>query len=137
MSWLPKKLRRDEEGAAVIELAFGLPVMIALLWMIIQLGLVFRAMSGIQHALGQGARAATLWPVPDDDTITGAMEDAVYGVGPGDFDITEPAPGTADGSDYIDLQVTYTQKTDLLILPGPTISITRSKRVWVSETDDA
>ena len=64
------------------------------------------------------------------------MEAAVYGVGPGDFDITPPEKGTAEGSDYYDLQVTYTQKTDLLVLPGPTISVTRSKRVWVSETDD-
>ena len=129
-----KRLRRDDDGAAVIELAFGLPVMIALLWMIIQLGLVFRAMSGIQHALGQGARAATLWPVPDTDTVEDAMWDAVYGVGPGDFDITAPQGGTADGSDYFDLQVTYTQQTDLLVLPGPTISVTRSKRVWVAES---
>jgi len=131
-----KKLRRSDDGAAVVELAFGLPIFIALLWMIIQLGLVFRAMSGIQHALGQGARAATLWPVPDDDAIGDAMEAAVYGVGPGDFDITPPERGTADGSDYVDLQVTYTQDTDLLVFPGPTISVTRSKRVWVSETDD-
>jgi len=131
-----KKLRRSDDGAAVVELAFGLPIFIALLWMIIQLGLVFRAMSGIQHALGQGARTATLWPVPDDDAIDDAMEAAVYGVGPGDFDITPPERGTADGSDYVDLQVTYTQDTDLLVFPGPTISVTRSKRVWVSETDD-
>ena len=131
-----KKLRRSDEGAAVVELAFGLPVFIALLWMVVQLGLVFRAMSGIQHALGQGARAATLWPVPDADAIDDAMEAAVYGVGPGDFDITPPHKGSADGSDYYDLQVTYTQHTDLLVFPGPTVSVTRSKRVWVSETDD-
>ena len=137
MTLLPRTLRRDENGAAVIELAFGLPVFIMMLWMIVQLGLVFRAMSGIQHALGQGARAATLWPVPDHDTIEDAMTAAVYGVGPGDFDITEPDDGTADGSNYVDLQVTYTQDIDLLILPGPTISITRSKRVWVAEAEDA
>jgi hypothetical protein len=137
MRLLPKKLRRDEGGAAVIELAFGLPVFIMLIWMIVQLGLVFRAMSGIQHALGQGARAATLWPVPDNQTVLDAMNDAVYGVGPGHFDITEPVEGTADGSDYIDLQVTYSQNTDLIILPGPTISVTRSKRVWISETAES
>lgn len=129
-----KKLGRDNDGTAVIEMAFGLPVFIAMLWMIIQLGLVFRAMSGIQHALGQGARAATLWPVPDTADVEDVMREAVYGVGPGRFNITAPHGGTADGSDYFDLQVTYTQDTDLLILPGPTISVTRSKRVWVAES---
>jgi hypothetical protein len=130
---LLKKLSRDEEGAAVIEMAFALPVLIMLIWMIVQLGLVFRAMSGIQHSLGEGARAATLWPVPDTDTITDKMEAAVYGIGPGDFTIVDPVAGTADGSNYLDLAVTYTQDTDLLFLPGPTINVSRSKRVWVAE----
>ena len=132
---LPRKLSRNEKGAAVIEMAFALPILIMLLWMMVQLGLVLRAMSGIQHSLGEGARVATLWPVPSDDTITNRMQAAVYGIGPGDFTIVDPVAGTADGSDYLDLQVTYTQDTDLIFLPGPTINVSRSKRVWVAETD--
>jgi hypothetical protein len=128
-----RKVFRNEEGVAVIEMAFALPILIALIWMVIQLGLVFRAMSGIQHALGEGARMATLWPKPESEAIVDKMNDAVYGIGPGDFDIPDPVPGAADGSAYLDLQVTYTQPTDLLIFPGPTISVTRSKRVWVAE----
>ena len=131
---LIRKLRRNEDGAAVIEMAFALPILVMLLWMIIQLGLVFRAMSGIQHSLGEGARLATLWPEPTTDAITDKMQAAVYGIGPGDFTIVDPVSGTADGSSYLDLQVTYTQDTDLLFLPGPTISVTRSKRVWVAES---
>jgi hypothetical protein len=129
-----RKLSRNESGVAVIELAFALPILIALLWMIIQLGLVFRAMSGVQHALGEGARAATLWPVPAVSDIEETMAQAVWGIGPGEFEIIEAIPGTADGSDYLDLEVTYVQKTDLLVLPGPTISVSRSKRVWVADT---
>ena len=129
-----RKLSRNEEGAAVIEMAFALPILIALIWMIVQFGLVFRAMSGIQHALGEGARAATLWPVPEISEIEERIGDAVYGIGPGAFEIVPPSPGNADGSDYYDLEVTYTQQTDLLIFPGPTITVSRSKRVWVAET---
>ena len=132
---LLRKLRSDEGGTAVIETAFALPVLVILIWMIIQLGLVFRAMSGIQHSLGEGARLATLWPVPDTNAIQTKMNDAVYGIGPGTFAIPAPTAGKADGSDYLDLKVTYTQSTSLLILPGPTISVTRSKRVWRAETD--
>ena len=135
MRLLRTKLGHDQRGAAVIEMAAVLPILIMLLWMIIQLGLVFRAMSGIQHALGEGARAATLWPIPAVDDIEGRMETAVYGIGPGDFEIEAPVTGTADGSDYLDLEVTYTQPTDLIIIPGPTITVSRSKRVWVAETD--
>jgi Flp pilus assembly protein TadG len=130
-----KRLRKDEGGAAVIELAFALPILILLIWMIVQMGLVLRAMSGIQHSLGEGARLATIWPVPDVDTIQTRMEKAVYGIGPGTFTIVEPQAGTADGGEYLDLKVTYTQKTDLLLMPGPTFSVARSKRVWRAESD--
>ena len=44
---LLKKIRRNQDGVAVIEMAFALPALIVLMWMIVQLGLVFRAMSGI------------------------------------------------------------------------------------------
>lgn len=127
-----RKIRRNERGAAVIEMAFALPALIVLLWIIVQLGLVFRAMSGIQHGLGEGARLATLYPQPTKAAIKTKISDAVYGIGPGQFTIAEPADGTQAGADYLDLRVTYTQQTDLLLLPGPTINVTRSKRVWVA-----
>ena len=126
------RIRRDERGAAVIEMAFALPALILLMWMIVQLGLVFRAMSGIQHGLGEGARMATLFPKPSDTAIRAKITDAVYGIGPGSFNIPTPVSGTADGATYLDLRVTYTQPTDLLLMPGPTISVTRSKRVWIA-----
>jgi Flp pilus assembly pilin Flp len=132
---LYKRFRRDDKGAAAIEMAFAFPILIMMIWMIIQLGLVLRAMAGIQHALGEGARLATIWPVPGTDAIKDKMNDAVYGIGPGDFDIPDPVPGKADGSDYLDLEVTYSQATDLLIIPGPTIQVSRTKRVWRAETD--
>ena len=45
-------LKRDERGGAMVETAFALPILIIMIWMIAQLGLAFRAMAGIQHALG-------------------------------------------------------------------------------------
>ena len=126
--------RLDDRGAAVIEMAFALPILIMMMWMIVQLGLVFRAMSGINHGLGEGARLATLYPQPTDEAIKTKISDAVYGIGPGDFEIEDPVAGVNLGANYLDLEVTYSQKTDLLIVPGPTISVTRSKRVWVAGT---
>ena len=127
-----KKIRRDQNGAAVIEMAFALPALIVLMWMIIQLGLVFRAMSGIQHGLGEGSRMATLFPKPTNTAVQDKITDAVYGIGPGSFTIAAPTSGNLDGANYLDLRVTYSQATDMLLFPGPTISVTRSKRVWVA-----
>ena len=125
-------LRNDRRGAAVIEMAFALPALIVLMWMIVQLGLVFRAMSGIQHGLGEGSRMATLFPKPTNTAIRTKISDAVYGIGPGSFTIATPTTGTLDGANYLDLRVTYSQPTDMLLFPGPTISVTRSKRVWTA-----
>ena len=125
-------LRRDRRGAAVIEMAFALPALIVLMWMIVQLGLVFRAMSGIQHGLGEGSRMATLFPKPTNTAIQTKISDAVYGIGPGSFAIATPITGTLDGANYMDLRVTYSQPTDMLLFPGPTISVSRSKRVWTA-----
>ena len=127
-----RNLRRDKRGSAVIEMAFALPALIIMMWVIIQLGLVFRAMSGIQHGLGEGARYATLYPKPTDTLIKKKISDTVYGIGPGSFTIPTPTSGVADGANYLDLKVTYTQATDLLLLRGPTITVSRSKRVWIA-----
>ena len=127
-------LIRDDRGAAVIEMAFALPALVILIWAIVQLGMAFRAISGIQHSLGEGARLATIWPQPTDDQIQEKMSDVVYGIEPGKFTIHPPAAGLSDAAEpYLDLKVTYTQPTNLLLLPGPTITITREKRVWVAE----
>ena len=125
-------LVRDTKGAAVIEMALAIPILLQLLWIIFQGGLIFRAMSGIQHGLGEGARYATLFPQPTNTQIKTRISDAVYGIGPGSFTIANPVSGTADGANYLDLTVSYTQETNLLIVPGPTITVSRSKRVWVS-----
>lgn len=127
-------LRRDKRGAAVIEMAFALPAMVIMMWAIVQLGLVFRALSGIDHALGEGARLATLFPQPENDAIKDRIEEAVYGIGPGTFTISDPVAGIEDATVYLDLTVSYTQSTDLLLLPGPNVTVSRSKRVWVAGT---
>jgi len=55
-----KLLRRNEKGAAAIEMAIALPVLLVMIYGIFQVGLIFQANAGMQHALGEGARYATL-----------------------------------------------------------------------------
>jgi len=128
-----RTLLNDRRGAATIELAFALPILVVLIWMMVQLGLVFRATSGIQHALGEGARYATIWPKPSNAAIRQRVLDKVYGIGPGRFDVPTPTPGADCAGACIDLTVSYTQRTDLLLLPGPTVTVSRSKRVWTAD----
>jgi hypothetical protein len=82
----------------------------------------------MQHALGEGARYATLWPAPGNDAIKQRIEDRVFGVGVGEFDVADPV----NGSNYKDLSVTFTMPTNFLFFRGPDIDITRSKRVYIT-----
>ena len=49
-------------------MAFALPVLIVMIWMFVQLAQIYRALAGIQQALGEGARYATCASTP---TATG------------------------------------------------------------------
>ncbi|MBO9579956.1 MAG: pilus assembly protein [Sphingobium sp.] len=133
-------LGRDERGAAVVELAFALPVLIVMLWAFVQLAQVYRASAGIQQALGEGARYATLClnpnslgcTAPTAPQIKSKISASVYGIGPGTFTVFDPVGGTSGTAKYYDLKVSYSQPTTLLLLPGPTMRLSRSKRVWIS-----
>lgn len=131
-----RRLRRNEQGVAAIEMAFALPALVVMMWAIVQLGLVFRAMSGIQHGLGEGARVATIYSsktLPQREVeIKNKINAAVYGIGPGNFGPPTVVGGVQDGANYLDLTITYSQATDLLLFPGPTINVSRSKRVWIA-----
>ena len=134
------QLARDEGGAAAVEMAFAIPVLIVMIWAFVQLAEVYRAVAGIQQALGEGARYATLCltqsstgcTAPTADQIKTKINASVYGIGPGTFTVSDPVSGTSGTAKYYDLSVSYSQPTDLLMFPGPTMSISRSKRVWIS-----
>jgi hypothetical protein len=137
---LLRRLFRNKEGAATVEMAFALPVLIVMIWMFVQLAEIYRAVAGIQQALGEGARYATLClspsttgcSIPTGAQIATKVNSSVYGIGPGTFTVPTPTKQTVGTSSYYDLTVSYTQPTSLLLAPGPTINVSRSKRVWVA-----
>ena len=136
------RLACNQEGVAAIEMAFALPILIVMIWMFVQLAEVYRAVAGIQQGLGEGARYATLClnptttgcSVPTPSAIHDKVMASVYGIGPGTFASPLPTLQTdaVNGGKYYDLTVSYTQSTSLLLAPGPNISVSRSKRVWVA-----
>jgi len=134
------RFARNQDGAAAVEMAFALPILVVMLWMFVQLAEVDRAVAGIQQALGEGARYATLCispnalgcGAPDAASVKTKITNSVYGIGPGTFTVDDPVTGTDGTGNYYDLTVHYTQPTSLLLVPGPTINVSRSKRVWIA-----
>jgi Flp pilus assembly protein TadG len=127
-------LKRDERGVAVIEIAIVLPVLILFIYGIFQIGILYQANAGMQHALGEGARFATLCKpvtggcnVATDAQIKAKMNSAVFGTKPGTFVI--PTPTTVNR--VMTLTVNYSQPMNFLLFPGPTVSLTRKKVVYL------
>jgi Flp pilus assembly protein TadG len=132
-----RMIRRDENGAAVIEFAIAVPILISLIWGIFQLACLFWANAGMQNALGAGARLATLCQggtsttqcsVPTATAVYNKMNSAKFGPTDGTMTVVMPAP-TA-GSGFMDLEVTYQRTMSLLFINGPTINLDRKKRVY-------
>jgi Flp pilus assembly protein TadG len=134
------RIRRDEKGAAAIEMAVVTPILIVMIWMFVQFAQMYRALAGIQQALGEGARYATLCinpsatgcASPTPTQVQTKINSSVYGIGPGTFNVPLPTNGTSGTSKYYDLVVNYSQPTSLLLFPGPTVTVSRSKRVWIA-----
>lgn len=137
MSRRPHLLLRNAEGVAATEFAIAVPVLISMIWGMFQIGIIFQANAGTQHALGEGARYATLCiptgtgcNVPTNTQIQAKITSHKFGLGNG----TWGTPTIADNSvtKTKTITVTYSQPTDFLFFPGPTVSITKSKVVYLS-----
>jgi hypothetical protein len=130
---ITRKLRNDEQGAAAIEMAFTLPILLLFIYGIFEVGVIMAADAGMQHALGEGARMATLYPTPTDTAIQDRISSKVFGVYIGTFSTpTVTDPGAAACSKCRDLAVKYTVTPNFLFFNGPAITLNRSKRVYLS-----
>ena len=128
-------LRRDESGAAVIEFAIAVPILVSMIWGIFQLTCLFWANAGMQNALGAGARRATLCiggtattqcTAPTTTSVYNTMDAAKFGPTDGTMTVLTPSVGAG----YMDLEVTYSRQMSLLFIPGPTVNLDRKKRVY-------
>ncbi|HEX5259015.1 MAG TPA: TadE family protein [Sphingomicrobium sp.] len=135
MSWF-NRLRNNERGAAVVELALSLPILVTLIYGIFEFSQLYEANAGMQQALGEGARYATLC-IPDTSASTGcdnpadaditAKENAkLFGPAGGTFTVSDPTTATGHKT----LTITYTRTMNFLFFTGPTITLTRSKQVY-------
>ena len=121
------QLKRDERGAAAIEMAIVLPVLILFIYGIFQVGILYQANAGMQHALGEGARFAVLCkPVTgrlqrcdrcgnQDQDELGRIRHKARGRS------RIPAPTTVNR--VMTLTVNYIAADELPVLPGPTVRL--------------
>lgn len=128
---LVNKLRHDTSGASALEFALALPVLVTFIYGIFMIGLVFEANAGLQHALGEAARMATLYPTPTDTQLQAKITAKKFGLTGGNLSTPTITTDAAAGTKTISM--TYTRPTNFLLIAGPTVSITRSKQVYLAE----
>jgi Flp pilus assembly protein TadG len=127
------RLRRDERGAAVVELALSLPILITVIYGIFQMSQLMEADASMQHALGEGARYASLC-IPtstgcnlnSNTTVQNRMSSKLFGTLDGTFNVQN----VVDGTNSKTLTITYTQTMNFLFFTGPSVTLTRSKLVY-------
>ena len=132
------RLNKSEDGAAAVEMALALPVLVSMIYGIFHVGLLYQANAGMQHALGEGARFATICiptgstcDTPTNADIKARMTSKLFGKGDGTFTVQEPGVGAG----YRDLRVTHVKKMNFLFINGPTITLNRDKRAYVADTE--
>lgn len=125
-----RKFTADRSGSAAIEFAIAVPVLISFIWGIFQVGILYRANAGMQHALGEAARYATIFPTPSDSELQAKITSRKFGLDGGTWGTPTITTDTAAQTKLI--TVTYSHPTDFLFFQGPTVSLTRSKLVYVS-----
>ena len=124
-------LWRDQRGSSVTEFAIAVPVLISMIWGLFQISLVFRANAGMQHALGQAARLATVYRTDTSDhrpttaMISNAITSYKFGVANGTWATPTITPDTTNKR--VTITVSYSQPMNFLFFNGPNVTITKTK----------
>jgi Flp pilus assembly protein TadG len=129
------KQRTTENGQAVVEFAVILPVLLMILFAILQFGIVFNNYIQVTAAAREGARKAavsrSLGTSSAENAATAAAKAAAPGLKQGNINVTYPnSPTFVQGSD-VSVKVTYPYSISLLgiIVRSGTLSSTTTMRV--------
>jgi Flp pilus assembly protein TadG len=126
-----RRLAREDRGATLVEFALAGPLLIGLVFAIFQLGVLFMTSAGMQHAVGEGARRATLFPTPTDEKILSAITEAKFGLDPERVKQLTITRGTETGTAYTEVRMRYEVPLEFVLFKGPTVTLEKSRRAYL------
>ena len=100
-------IKKNEKGASAVEFALILPILVLLIFGIVEFGLAFNNYITITHAAREGARLAAVdFNNPDLKAI---IVERAYPVGitEDDIEITPPAGSLPNIGDPVEVEITY------------------------------
>jgi len=124
------RLARDERGAAAIEFVLAVPPFIMLLMGALQLGIIACARTGLQHAVDEGARYASIYPTPTDAQIVARVKSREFGLDPAYTNDPTVVQGTQYGVPYKEITMTYSRPLNFIVYQTPSLSISYTRRSY-------
>lgn len=129
------RLAKEERGAAAIEFGIIAPVLLLMLFGLLQLGVMFNAQAGLKNAVAEGARYATIYPNPTDTQIRDRITDRRFGMQPSLIVGPTIARGTNGGPDgnvkYVDITMSYSVPMNFVFFQLPAVQITETRRAYI------
>jgi Flp pilus assembly protein TadG len=130
-----KRRKKNEHGQAVVEFAVILPVLLLILFAILQFGVVFNNYIQVTAAAREGARKAavsrSLGTAAAETAATSSAKSAAPGLTAGSVSVTFPnSPTFVQGSD-VTVQVTYPYAISIigLVVSSGNLSSSTTMRV--------
>ncbi|MDQ4086688.1 MAG: pilus assembly protein [Pseudomonadota bacterium] len=133
-----KRLQGDEKGASAIEFALAAPAMMMFIIGIAQLGMLCMADAGLSTAVAEGARAAAVYPTPDDDAIIARVNEAAWGMqAEHREDPTITRDEDANGNDYLEISMSYSAPLNFVFMDLGPVELTAVRRVFIQGTSSS
>lgn len=125
-------LRGDNKGIGAVEFALIAPVLIAFVVGISQMGKLFFANADMKNAMAHGARAASVWPVPENDAdIKAVVNERLARTGALAKAKVDIVRGVENGNNFIDIEMTYQVPVDFIVYDVAPITLKDTRRVYV------
>lgn len=131
MTGILRALHADRRGATAAEFALTVPMLLMILVAFVQVGVLFFANAGLQNAVGEAARAATLWPRRTEAQIEQELMDSRFRLNAHLMDEPVFTYGREGGQDFVEITVTYTPNLNFIFFEVPGVTLTQTRRAYL------
>ena len=123
-------LLSDVKAATALEFALLAPVFVAFIMGIAQLGLVFSANAGLNNALAEGARHATLFPRPTAQDVRTRINAGRFGLDPAGLTVPAVDYNVTASPNFAEIRMSYTTRLNFILFQTP-VTLTQTRKVYL------
>lgn len=129
-----RRLLRSNRGIGAVEFALVAPVICAFIVGVAQLGMLFFANAGLQSAVAEGARLATIHPRPTNEQIIARITDQRFGLDPAYITAPTVNDFEVNGRAYKEISMSYRVPLDFIFYQTSPLTLVANRRVFVYPT---